>query len=134
MGCFRILGNPLELIFYAISLMQAYRAVQLAGLLRREWGSLKQEPLTVRKLGLAEQAAFYLGVPPAVLVHEIFHAIPIYAWGGEVINCGYGFYWGFVQPDRFFAPGQEWFISLAGTLGSLLIGALYWLVAGAAKE
>ena len=128
MGCFNLLGSPLEYLFYALSLMQAYRALKLAGLLRREWDSIKQEPLTSRKLGLAEQAAFYLAVPPAVLVHELFHAIPIYAWGGRVVNCGYGFYWGFVQPDRFFPAGQEWFIALAGTLGSLLIGLLYWLL------
>ena len=128
MGCFNLLGSPLEYLFYALSLMQAYRALKLAGLLRREWDSIKQEPLTSRKWGLAEQAAFYLAVPPAVLVHELFHAIPIYAWGGRVVNCGYGFYWGFVQPDRFFPAGQEWFIALAGTLGSLLIGLLYWLL------
>ena len=128
MGCFNFQGSSLEIIFYFLSLAQAYRAWQLAGLLRREWGSLKQEPLTSRKLGLAEQAAFYLAVPPAVLFHEICHAIPIYIWGGRVVNCGYGFYWGYVQPDRFFAPGQEWFIALAGTLGSLFIGLLYWAI------
>ncbi|MCB8945273.1 MAG: hypothetical protein H6658_16120 [Ardenticatenaceae bacterium] len=127
MGCFNFQGSSLEYIFYLLSLWQAYQAVQLAGLLRREWGSLKQEPLTSRKLHLAEQAAFYLAVPPAVLVHEISHAIPIYVWGGRVVNCGYGFYWGYVQPDRFFPAGQEWFIALAGTLGSLAVGLLYWL-------
>ncbi len=129
MGCFHFLGSPLELIFYALSLMQAFRAVQLARLLWQERDSIKQEPLTRRKLSLAEQAAFYLAVPPAVLVHEIFHAIPIYVLGGRVINCGYGFYWGYVQPDRVFLAEQEWFIALAGTLGSLLIGLLYWLLA-----
>jgi tetratricopeptide (TPR) repeat protein len=129
MACFHFLGSPLEYIFYALSLLQAFRAVQLARLLWREWGAIKQEPLTRRKLNLAQQAAFYLAVPPAVLVHEIFHAIPIYIWGGRVVNCGYGFYWGYVQPDRSFPPGQEWFIALAGTLGSLLVGLLYWLLA-----
>jgi tetratricopeptide (TPR) repeat protein len=95
---------------------------------------LRQEPLTVRKLSLAEQAAFYLAVPPAVLFHEICHAIPIYAWGGRVVQCGYGFYWGYVQADRSFGAGQEWFIALAGTLGSLIIGLLYWLVASQQKN
>ncbi len=128
MGCFNLLGSPIEYIFYLLSLMQAYRAYQLAKVLRGEWGNIKEAPLTHGKAQLAEQAAFYLGVPPAVLVHEFFHAIPIYVLGGKVVNCGYGFYWGYVQPDRFFDPSQEWFISLAGTLGSLLIGLLYWVV------
>jgi tetratricopeptide (TPR) repeat protein len=128
MGCFNLLNNPLEYLFYALSLFQAYRALQLAGVIRKEWQSVRQEPLTRHKLSLADQAAFYLAVPPAVLVHEVFHAIPIYGWGGRVVNCGYGFYWGFVQADRVFSAPQEWFIALAGTLGSLLIGLLYWLL------
>ncbi len=124
MGCFRFPTSGIEYIFYFLSLMQAYRAVQLAGVLRRDWGMIRQEPMTRRKSQLAEQTAFFLAVPPAVLVHEIFHAIPIYFWGGRVVDCGYGFYWGFVQADRLFDPSQQWFISLAGTLGSLLIGLL----------
>jgi tetratricopeptide (TPR) repeat protein len=39
-----------------------------------------------------------------------------------------------VQPDRFFPPGQEWFIALAGTLGSLLVGLLYWFISARQKN
>ena len=125
MGCFRIdLQNPLELLFYGLSLLQAFRAVQLAGRIRKEWAEFRQAPMTRQKMHLAEQAAFYLAIPPSVLVHEYFHAIPIWSFGGRIVNCGYGFYWGFVQADRFFLPSQEWLISLGGTLGSLLFAAV----------
>lgn len=129
MGCFRIdLSNPLELLFYGLSLLQAIRAVQLAGVLRRDWAGFRQPPLTRHKMDLVEDAAFLLAIPPSVLVHEIFHAIPIWWFGGRVVNCGYGFYWGYVQPDRFFPPTQDWLISLGGTIGSLLFAAVLFLL------
>ena len=129
MGCFRLTQlSSLEIIFYALSLMQLYRGIQLAGRIRQDWSGFKHQPLTRQKMHMVEQAAFYLAIPPSVLVHEIFHAIPIWQLGGRIVNCGYGFYWGFVQPDRFFAPSQEWFISLAGTLGSLLFALFLFAI------
>ena len=129
MGCFRInLTSPLELLFYGLSLLQAFRAVQLAGRIRQDWSGFRQPPLTRQKMHLVEQAAFYLAIPPSVIVHEYFHAIPIWLFGGRIVNCGYGFYWGFVQPDRFFPASQEWLISLGGTLGSLLFAAVLFVL------
>ncbi|MCP4421731.1 MAG: hypothetical protein GY805_34395 [Chloroflexi bacterium] len=125
MGCFHIdLTSPLELVFYGLSLLQAYRAVQLAGRIRQDWSGFRSGSLTRHKMHLVEQAAFFLAIPPSVLVHEFFHAIPIWQFGGRIVNCGYGFYWGFVQPDRFFPPAQQWMISLGGTIGSLLFAAV----------
>lgn len=128
MGCFQLSTNPIELLFYGLSLLQAFRGVQLGQILWREWGEFKLEPLTPRKAWLGEQAAFFLAIPPSVAVHELFHALPIWAFGGRIARCGYGFYWGFVQADRFFLAEEQWFISLAGTLGSLLFGLTLWLV------
>lgn len=129
MGCFRIdLTSPLELLFYGLSLLQAYRALQLAGMIRRDWTGFRQPPLTHHKMYLVEEAAFLLAIPPSVIVHEYFHAIPIWGFGGQVVSCGYGFYWGFVQADRLFPPAQDWLISLGGTIGSLLFAAVLFLL------
>jgi tetratricopeptide (TPR) repeat protein len=134
MSCFTLFNrtgtafDQIQLLFYALSLFQAYRGLQLARSIQQNWHTIKQEPLTWQKAHFAGQAAFYLAVPPAVFVHELFHAIPIWVFGGRVVECGYGFYWGYVQADRFFLPSQEWFISLAGTLGSLAFGLLLWLL------
>lgn len=125
MGCFRInLTSPLELIFYGLSLLQAIRAVQLAVRIRQDWSGFRQPPLTRQKMRLVESGAFLLAIPPSVIVHEYFHAIPIWLFGGRIASCGYGFYWGFVQADRFFPPTQDWIISLGGTIGSLLFAAV----------
>lgn len=118
----------MELIFYGLSLLQAFRAVQLALRIRQDWTGFRKSPLTRYKMAVAEQGAFLLAIPPSVLVHELFHAIPIWFFGGRVVNCGYGFYWGYVQPDRFFSAPQEWIISLGGTIGSLLFAAVLFAV------
>ena len=129
MSCFQFSTNPIELLFYGLSLLQLMRGVQIAQIVWREWGEFRQEPLTRRKAWLGEQAAFFLAIPPSVAVHEFFHAIPIWAFGGRVVRCGYGFYWGFVQADRLFLSEEQWLISLAGTIGSLLFGlTLWWLL------
>ena len=132
MGCFRInLASPMELIFYALSLAQAYRAVQLAGRLRQDWSGFRQPPLTRQKMHLVEQSAFLLAIPPSVIVHEFFHVIPIWLFGGRIASCGYGFYWGYVQADRLFPATEQWMISLGGTIGSLLFAViLFGLLAG----
>jgi hypothetical protein len=118
----------LELIFYGLSLLQAIRAVQLAGRIRQDWSGFRQPPLTRQKMYLVEQGAFLLAIPPSVVVHEFFHAIPIWLFGGRLASCGYGFYWGFVQADRLFPATQDWIISLGGTLGSLLFTAVLFAI------
>ena len=118
--------NILFIIFYALSLLQAWRAWRLLTVIRKEWSTFQVEPLTRRKGRIAEEAAFYLAIPPAVFIHELFHAIPIWLFGGQIVECGYGFYWGFVTPDRRFPVIEEWIISIAGTLGSLLFGFILW--------
>ncbi|MBK9051046.1 MAG: hypothetical protein IPL78_09060 [Chloroflexi bacterium] len=128
MSCFQFPTSSVEWLFYALSFFQAFRAVQLAQILWHERADFQQEPLTRRKAGLGEQAAFFLAIPPSVAVHEFFHALPIWAFGGRIIRCGYGFYWGFVQADIFFPAEEQWVISLAGTIGSLLFGLALWLV------
>ncbi len=125
MGCFHIdFTSPLEVRCYGLALLQAYRAVQLVGRIRQDWSGFLTAPLTRQKMQLVEQAAFYLAIPPSVIVHEFFHVIPIHQFGGRIASCGYGFYWGFVQPDRVFPATQQWIISLGGTIGSLLFAAV----------
>lgn len=128
MSCFQLPTSPIEWIFYALSLLHVFRAVQLAQILWHERAEFQQEPLTRRKASLGEQAAFFLAIPPSVAVHELFHAIFIWMFGGRVARCGYGFYWGFVQPDRNFPVLEQWVMFLAGTIGSLVFAFVLWLV------
>ena len=54
MSCFQFSTNPIELLFYGLSLLQAYRGVQLAQIIWRERQDFQQEPLTRRKAALGE--------------------------------------------------------------------------------
>lgn len=115
-------------LFNVLALLYIGRAAQLAIRVARDWSALRREPLTRGKQRLAEQAAFFLGVPPAVFVHELGHALAIWAFGGQVVEFGYRVFWGYVVPQGTFTPGQHWIIAVAGTLGSLGFGAALWLL------
>jgi tetratricopeptide (TPR) repeat protein len=113
-------------LFNVLALLYVLRGVQLAVSIGRRWDKVVANPLTRAKQDLAEQAAFFISVPPSVLLHELFHALAIWAFGGAVIEFGYRVFWGYVVPAGQFTQAQEWFISLAGTLGSLLFGVGVW--------
>ena len=115
-------------LFNVLALLYIGRAVLLAVQIARNWSALRQEPLTGAKQRLAEQAAFFLGVPPAVLVHELAHAVAVLVFGGQVVEFGYRVFWGYVVPSGSFTAAQNWAIAVAGTLGSLAFGAAVWLI------
>lgn len=115
-------------IFNIFSLLYLFRGLQLGATLWRERHELIREPLTRHKKHLAEQASFFIAVPPGVFVHELGHALAIWLFGGQVIEFGYRVFWGYVVPQGIFNPAQEWFIAVAGTLGNLLFGAGLWLL------
>lgn len=113
-------------IFSLFYLIYIFRGAQILLRIGREWAQLKQEPLTRSKMYLAGQASFYIAVPPSVIVHELFHSLVIWYFGGRVVDFGFTFYGGYVVPDRLFPAPQQWLISIAGTVGSLLFGLLVW--------
>ena len=123
-------NQPMSLItglFNLLALLYIGRAVQMALQVSRNWSAVRQEPLTREKQRLAEQAAFFLGVPPAVLIHELAHAVAVVAFGGRVVEFGYRVFWGYVVPAGTFTALENWIIAVVGTLGSLSFGALLWL-------
>ncbi|HSH03692.1 MAG TPA: M50 family metallopeptidase [Anaerolineae bacterium] len=123
----RVLSEPIFLLFTIISLFQAWRGLQLGQQIWRDWPTFRQPPLTPRKQMMAEQAAFFIGVPPGVFIHELGHALAVWLFGGQVLEFGFGFYWGYVLPLGNFTSLEDWFISLAGTLGSLFYTALLFI-------
>lgn len=120
--------NLLGSLFNIISLFYLFRAVQILVRIVRDWAGVVAEPLTHEKQRLAEQAAFFLSVPISVLIHELFHAFAVWAFGGEVVEFAYRVFWGYVVPAGEFTLPERWFIALAGTLGSLLFGLAVWLL------
>ena len=118
----------MAMMFIVISLLNVYYAIRIGGNIRSRWAEFQTEPLQLWQKRLIERADFFLGIPLGVVVHELAHVVAIWLFGGRVVDAGYGFYWGYVVPDRFFTPPQEWFISLAGTIGSLVYGVVVWLL------
>lgn len=123
-----LFDNPILLIFALLSLAMAANAVRLARAIYQQWPDFVAEPLLPWKIGLVEQAAFLLAVPPGVIVHEFGHAVATWLFGGQIVGAGFGLYWGYVVPAGTFTAPQNWFISLAGTLGTLLYGLALWLL------
>ncbi len=115
-------------LFNLLSLLYVFRSLQLTAVIWREWQAIKQPPLTHRQKHLAEQASFFIAVPVGVFLHELGHASAVWSFGGQVAEFGYRVFWGYVVPNGTFTPFQNWFISLAGTLASLLFGLGVWLL------
>ena len=115
-------------IFTIISLLYAFRGLQIGRLVYQNWGQIRSQHFTRQQKSLAQQASFFLAVPVAVLFHELAHAVATWLFGGTVVDFGYYLFWGFIQPAGEFSGAQLWFIALAGTIGSLLFGLGLWLV------
>ncbi len=114
-------------IFTLLSLFYVYQAFRLGQAIWRDWANFKANPMTHLQKNRVNRAAFLIVVPPAVLLHELAHAVAIWLFGGEVVGGGFFFFWGFVSHRGVYTPFESWFISLAGTLGSLLVGIGVWL-------
>lgn len=115
-------------IFNIISFLYIFRSAQLLVVIWREWTELVREPLTQHKKHLAEQASYFIAVPVSVFFHELSHALAIWFFGGEVISFNYRVFWGYVEHGPMGSPVEQWVVSLAGTVGSLLFGLGTWLV------
>lgn len=114
-------------IFTLISLVYVYNAYKLGRQIWQNWNTFKSDPLTPQKQAIAERAAFLLAVPPSVLLHELFHALTVWAVNGRVVGGGFFFFWGYVSHVGNYTPFESWAISFSGTIGSLLFGIGIWL-------
>lgn len=115
-------------LFNLLALIYLFRGAQIVWRIGREWQILKQDPLSNDKQNLADQAAFFVAVPPAVALHEFFHALATWLVGGRIVDFGYGFFWGYVVPVGEFTPAENWLIAIAGTWGNILFGAAVYLL------
>ena len=123
-----VFDSPIFIIFTLLSLWQAWHGFQLGRFIWQERPTIWQEPLTAEKMRLFDSAAFLLAIPPSVFIHELGHAIAVWAYGGRVVEFGFFFFWGYVLPDRRFFGLEEWVISSAGPWASLFCAVVLGVV------
>ena len=87
--------SPLGLIFLLLSLVNVYYGWRVARTAWQQRQALRREPLQPGQKRLLEQAAFFVAVPPGVLLHELFHALAVWLYGGRLVdgnlyNIAYG--------------------------------------------
>jgi tetratricopeptide (TPR) repeat protein len=121
-------GSPMAMVFVMVSLLNVFYGLRVARSMGQGWTALNREPLRREQKQLIDRAAFFLGIPLGVIIHELGHALTVWLFGGEVVDVGYGFYWGYVAHTGFYTPTQLWIIAMAGTIGSLLYGVVMYLI------
>jgi tetratricopeptide (TPR) repeat protein len=128
MTFFGILNSPIAIVFTVLSMLNFVAALRVAGDIRRRWAAYQQEPMRPWQKQTLERAAFLLGIPLGVLVHEVGHAIAVLAYDGAIVDAGYAFYWGYVGWQGQVTVEQRWLIAMAGTIGSLVYGFAVWFL------
>lgn len=134
MTFFGILNSPIAIIFTALSILQFVAAVRLGGEIRQRWAEYQREPMRPWQKQTLDRAAFLLGIPLGVLIHELGHAITVLAFDGTIVDVGYAFYWGYVGWQGSVTVAQRWLIAMAGTIGSLVYGIGVWLILRRARS
>jgi Tfp pilus assembly protein PilF len=120
--------SPMAMLFVLVTLLNVFYGWRVFRGVGQGWAALNREPLRREQKQLIDRAAFYLGIPLGVIIHELGHAITVWLFGGKVVDVGYGFYWGYVSHTGYYTHTQLWIIAMAGTIGSLLYGVTMWLI------
>jgi hypothetical protein len=78
--------------------------------------------LTPYDRSMLGQAAFFLLLPISVALHELGHAVAIWAMGGKVLDFGFYFFSGYVSYNPAgFSDIQQTLIAFAGTFVNLVL-------------
>ncbi len=113
-------------LFDLLSLIYVFLGVRTVWTLARHWRAFTDAKLTAFDRQLASQIAFFVFIPIGVFLHELGHAAATYQFGGTIDWLGGGFhyalFYGYVIPQGRFTVLQDWWISLAGNLVSIVYG------------
>jgi tetratricopeptide (TPR) repeat protein len=120
--------SPMAMMFLLVTLFNLFYGWRVFRGVGQSWAALNREPLRREQKQLIDRAAFFLGLPLGVLIHEIGHALTVWLFGGQVVDVGYGLYWGYVSHTGYYTATQLWIIAMAGTIGSLLYGVTMYLL------
>jgi hypothetical protein len=105
----------LSLFYVVIGIRVVYRLVQ-------SWSTVWDLDFTQSDRSIVDEAAFFVLVPISVALHELGHAVAIWAMGGTVVDFGYYGFAGYVSyfPAQF-SLTQQTIIAAAGSVVNLLL-------------
>jgi len=108
--------------FAILSLFYAVIGVRVVYRLIRSWSTVWDRSFTQSDRSIVDEAAFFVLVPISVALHELGHAVAIWAMGGTVVDFGYYGFAGYVSyfPAQFSATEQT-IIAAAGSIVNLLL-------------
>ena len=112
-GTYSIFGIILALAF-AASLFDVIKG-------RRE---LFDDRLTADDRNRLLRFVMFVLLPLSIIFHEAGHAIAVKLFGGEIIDFGFYFIYGFVSHRGFYTPLDLAWIALAGTIMNVLLAAV----------
>lgn len=114
-------------IFDVIAIIYALGALRLALTLVRKPRLFWRLPLTRRTASLPSEIAFLLVHPLVVPIHELGHAIAVWALGGTVNEFPWRVFWGYVRWTGNPTALEGWWVSASGPLAEAAVGCLLLL-------
>jgi Zn-dependent protease len=110
--------------FFLISLFYIILGLRVVFQLVTNWKQTWDDKFTPADRSLVTQAAFFVLLPIGVALHELGHAVAIWAMGGTVVGWGYYGFAGYVSfyPWQF-TNEQLILIAAAGTLVNIVLAA-----------
>lgn len=111
--------------FALISLFYLVIGVRVIYQIARNFRQTFDRQFTRQDRQLVDQAAFFVLLPISVALHELGHAVAIWAFGGQVLDWGFYGFAGYVAFDpRQFTAAQQTIIAAAGVTVNLILAAL----------
>lgn len=108
--------------FSIISLIYVVIGIRSVSRLINRWSEVWDRRFSVQDRQLVDEAAFFVLVPVSVALHELGHAIAIWAFGKEVVDFGFYGFAGYVSFVPFgLSDVQLTVIAAAGSLVNLLL-------------
>lgn len=111
-------------LFDLISVLYALMGLRTLATAWQNRRALTDAELTAPDRAILSQLAFFVLVPPGVLMHELGHALATLQLGGHVAEFHFALFYGYIVPVGSFSALGEWWIALSGNLVSIVYGLL----------
>jgi hypothetical protein len=108
--------------FSIISLIYVIIGVRIVAQLIQNWGKVWDHQFTISDRQIVDQSAFFVLIPFSVALHELGHAVAVWAFGGEVLDFGFYGFAGYVSYNPFgFSAVEQTIVAAAGSLVNLVL-------------